>query len=72
MKNSIFEYFSLALESNFTVEIDNIQAENHCNSPKKCIFSQKLDDFDSLYSILWIPILEKWKYSGEIPSPNGF
>ena len=44
VKNSsislIFEYFCLGLESNFTVENDNIQAENHCNSPKKCIFSQ--------------------------------
>ena len=31
------------LESNFMVENDKIQVENHCNSSKKCRISRKWD-----------------------------
>ena len=40
-----FADFSLGLESNFTVKIDSIKAENHCNTPNNCIFFQKWDVF---------------------------
>jgi len=47
------------LESNFAVEkddIQDIQAENHWNLPEKCIFYQKWDVLDLLYS--------KFEFSG--------
>ena len=56
----------------FTVEKDSIQVENHCNSSKKCIFSQKRDVFDFLYSKFSVPGNSR-EFSGisrEIDSPS--
>ena len=62
VKNSsislILGFFSYCLESKFAVEkddIQDIQTENHWNSPEKCIFYQKWDVFDLLYSKFEFP-----------------
>mgnify|MGYP006903938848 CR=1 FL=1 len=69
---TIFQIIFFWLRSNFTVKKDSIQVENHCNSSKKCIFSQKRDVFDFLYSKFSVPGNSR-EFSGisrEIDSPS--